>query len=121
LKADGSAASGAFVILTDTDGKARLIKADSEGNFKISTLPGTYNVEVSDQLSRPTSIKGARLHEGLQVLQPIQIPQPTFETVTMGDIVGIRQSGFMFAIRHPWSFLRYVGHRVFSRSSRDGW
>jgi len=115
---DSKPAKGAVVRLRASGTLTAAAVADEQGYFRISVPAGVYDIEIRHQVIYGASIPGANLHTGEQSLQPIQAHSIVLGreddgsyaeyTVTMGEIIGIRQSTFSRAIRHPVSFLKYL-------------
>jgi len=114
-------AKGAVIWLTSSGATVTTTIADEQGNFRISAIPGTYNILIRHQLIYGATIFEANLHPGEQSLQPIQahsiVPGRGDDgsyryTSTMGEIIGIEHYTLAGAVRHPLSYLKYLVRKL---------
>jgi hypothetical protein len=121
LKPDASGpVSNARVILRQGDDVVATATADSAGMFRVAARPGIYNILIRQSVLFGTQVFAAKLHAGDQSLGQIKTHfyyvhddgSPYEGGVTMGVLASIRTYSLASAIRHPWSYLKYLARKL---------
>lgn len=108
----------AQVMLTTDAGVVATTTTDNQGAFRLSANPGTYTIAIRQNPIVGRKILAVSLHEGLQILQPTQtrvgeMVGPNGDTYAlMGAVEPLIGYSFRGAIRHPWSYLKYLARKL---------
>jgi len=107
------------VVLRPQSGPDIVAAVQADGSFSVSVPPGTYDIVARNNYWQGTTVKAAELHEGYQSLGDVQ-PRPrgdgAYEYTTGGAMVATISHGFW--LRHPLSYVRYLGRRIRTKSSQ---
>jgi hypothetical protein len=112
LKPDGSGpAQGAFVTAEASGTTKALVRTNENGVFQLGLPAGTYDIGIGEGFFTQIRVNDTDLHAGTQTISPVRLPERVVETTT-GGALAITRYTFVGAMRHPWSYLKYLTRKI---------
>jgi hypothetical protein len=116
LSPEGSTSVKGVAVTLLSDGKAvATAETDSNGSFTITTEPGQYDLLISQNMFRKSSIPNVNLHAGDQSVQSVRLKVQGSELFTpafTGVVVIVARYPIRTLFTHPIRYLKNIRHQL---------